>query len=101
MSIRNIGVHKEQNKYIKDYLEKNGIIATPMLITKGSMRGCIRLYQKTKEYRDGCNFSSWTQDLVNKLSSLGFVDFDGNPLTMFSGNGGVFHTFVRLTKRGE
>jgi hypothetical protein len=96
-NIRNIGVQKDCNKKIKNYLAENGIIATPMLIKRGSMQGCIRIYQKTREFTNDCNFSRWTQDLVNKLTKLGFRDFDGQPLTLFSGNGGLFCIFARLS----
>jgi hypothetical protein len=81
---------KNINQKIKNYLKKNGIIATPKFIDKGSLKGCIRLYHKT-----GANFDLWTIELINKLTELGFEDFDCKELTKFSGNGGLFSVFVR------
>jgi hypothetical protein len=37
----------------------------------------------------------WTQALREKLTSLGFVSFDGQPIGEFAGNAGMFSVFVR------
>ncbi len=74
-----------ENMKMKRFLEQRGIKCTPKYLSEGSMKGCWRLYG------DG----RWTSDLVEKLTQLGFVDFDHNPLDEFSGNGGDFSVFVR------
>jgi len=100
-TIRNIGVQKDCNKRIKNYLANNGIIATPQLIKNGSMRNTIRIYQKNKEFTDGCQLSFWNKELVDKFTALGFMNFDKKPLTIFSGDGGRFHIFATHSKINE
>ncbi len=79
------------NKQMKNLLKTNGIIATPKFITKGSLRGTWRIYNPK---------ISWFEnnELHQKMTSLGFSDFDGKPLDKFSGNGGLFSVFARFDK---
>ena len=83
-----------ENKKMQDYLKNNGVKATPKYLRIGSLKGCWRLYDlKTKWYGNN--------ELIDKMDSLGFTDFDGKGLTHFSGNGGVFHIFARHHKTNE
>ena len=76
---------RPENMRMKKFLEDHGIKCIPKYLKEGSMRGCWRLYG------DG----RWTPELVQRLTGLGFVDFDRSPLDEFSGNGGYFSVFVR------
>ena len=79
---------RPENKQMQIFLKQNGIDAIPKYINKGSLRGTWRLYNyKTK----------WSITLANKLNNLGFRDFDGKPLARFSGNGGIFQVFIRVS----
>jgi hypothetical protein len=72
---------KEINKSIQSYLKSHGINAMPMYITKGSMKGMVRLYQRSKNKNinpemDG--FIQWTEKQKQTLQSIGFkIVFDG------------------------
>lgn len=77
-----------ENKRMKDYLEQHGIKVMPKYLWSGSLRGCWRL----------CNAkTTWWEnyELMGKLHSLGFKDYDNEPLDNFSGNGGQFSIFAR------
>lgn len=81
---------RAENDRMKKWLQQNGLFkVTPKFLWHGSMKGCWRLYG------DG----PWTEALQNRLTELGFVDFDGQPLDRFSGNGGRFSVFPRLTDK--
>ena len=98
---RNIGVKKPINKIIKEYLKANGVIATPHLIEKGSLAGCIRITQKNNDpirKLQCCGYASWGEEWAIKMTSLGFLGNDCKPLDKFSGNGGLFHIFARMSK---
>lgn len=75
-----------ENVRMQEFLKANGVEAVPKYFHDGSQRGCWRLYGRGQKY---------TPELQAKLTSLGFVDFDGSPLGQFSGNGGEFMVFVR------
>ena len=77
---------RAENKRMRRFLRANGITATPKYINKGSLRGCWRLYNPRQ---------AWGDSLRERLTVLGFVDFDGQPLSRFSGNAGLFQVFVR------
>ena len=77
---------RPENKRMQAWLKANGITAIPKFIRDGSVRGCWRLYDKGEP---------WTPTLREKLMSLGFVGFDGQPIGEFAGNGGMFSVFVR------
>lgn len=87
---------RPENEKMKIWLREKGIDAVPWFIWKGSMRGCWRLCGKE---RGKMNFNEkyhkWTPELRQKLTDLGFIDFDGKPLKEYSGSGGVFQVFVR------
>ena len=76
----------KHNKELQDFLSKQGIKANVKRIDKGTMKKTWRLYGKGQK---------WTPELQNKLTKLGFKDFDGRPLNPYSGNGGMFSVFVR------
>ncbi len=81
-------VYREENVKMAEYLKQNGIDATPKYIWQGSMAGTWRLYNfKTKWYGN--------KELQEKLTALGFRDYNNTPFTDFSGNGGVFQIFAR------
>lgn len=80
---------RDENKEMKRWLESNDIYARVKLIRSGSLAGCWRLYNPKM---------FWSELLADKLNKLGFTDFDGKPLGIYSGNGGFFSVFAR--KRG-
>ena len=77
---------RPENKRMKAFLERNGIKATPKWLSTGSLKRCWRLYGKGQR---------WTDSLRLSLHNLGFVDFNNEPLSQYSGNGGMFQVFVR------
>lgn len=91
-----IGTQLNQNQQMQAFLRKNGFInAVPKYLEKGSLRGCWRIYSRPR----GGGFDAydkWTDEVREKLTSLGFVDFDGKELSKYSGNGGVFSIFARV-----
>ena len=78
----------ERNQRMKKWLATYGIKAMPKYIDNGSMRGTWRLY----------GAGSWYDkpELWEKLTALGFVDYDGDKLDRYSGNGGQFSIFPIL-----
>ena len=83
-------VYRDENVKMAQFLKSNGIDATPKYIFSGSLAGCWRLYNlKTTWYGN--------KELQQKLTALGFRDFDNKPLSDLSGNGGVFSIFARQT----
>lgn len=70
---------------MQEFLASHGIKAMPKYLWTGSLKHRWRLYDPE---------TKWTKDLAQKLSSLGFTNFDGMPLREFSGNGGMFSVFV-------
>lgn len=79
---------RPENVKMEQYLSGHGIKATPKYLWQGSLRGCWRLWGKGQ---------AWTEELRQKLTMLGFKDYDGLPLKPYSGNGGAFMVFVRIT----
>jgi len=77
---------REENKRMQEFLQSHGIKARAKYLDKGSMKHTWRLYNMDKR---------WTPTLQDKLTSLGFTDFDGRSLNEYSGNGGLFSVFVR------
>ena len=86
---------KNINKEMKNFLAKNGLNCSVKFINKGSLCGTWRVTKKGKEYIDGSNLEIVKKETIEKLSSLGFKDFDGKDLSIFSGNGGRFCFFLR------
>lgn len=80
---------RPENKRLKAYLQEHGIDCTPCFLWQGSMRGSWRLKGK----------GAWTLAMARRLTALGFVDNDGQPLGRFSGNGGAFQ--VVIIQRGR
>lgn len=81
-------VYRDENVKMAEYLKNNGIDATPKYIFSGSQAGTWRLYNlKTQWFGN--------KALQEKLTALGFRDFDGKPLSDYSGNGGVFQIFAK------
>jgi hypothetical protein len=81
-------VYRDENIKMAKYLQENGIDATPKYIWQGSMAGTWRLYNlKINWYGN--------KELQDKLTALGFRDFDNTFLDDFSGNGGIFSIFAR------
>lgn len=77
---------RPENKRMQELLKSHGIKARVKYISSGSMRGVWRLYEPGTNY---------TQSLYSRLNDLGFVNFDGRPLDIYSGAGGTFQVFVR------
>ena len=77
---------KPENVRMKKFLKENGIDAVPQYRDLGSLKGTWRLSGHKQK---------WTHDLKKKLIELGFTDFDGRSLNIWSGNGGMFEVFVR------
>jgi len=77
---------RPENARMMEFLAKHGIKCQVKYIWNGSLRGTWRLYNKNEK---------WTPELMKKLTDLRFKGFDRNPLTEYSGNGGVFSVFVR------
>ena len=81
-------VYRDENVKMAQFLKENNVDATPKYIATGSMAGSWRLYNlKTKWYGN--------KELQEKLTSLGFRDYNNTPFDDFSGNGGVFQVFAR------
>jgi len=77
---------RTENKNMQNFLKENGVKASVKFLWTGSMSGTWRFYD---------NKQKWTTNLIAKLTWLGFVDFDGKPLSKYSGNGGQFSVFVK------
>ena len=77
---------RPENARMKVFLAQHGITATPKYLYDGSLKRTWRLWGKGQ---------AWTQELQDKLNGLGFIDYNGDPLDQFSGNGGSFSVFVR------
>lgn len=79
---------KLENRLMIEFLRCHGIEARVKYIATGSIAGCWRLYNPNVKWHGNA-------DLIDKLNRLEFRDFDGKPLSNFSGNGGIFSVFVR------
>lgn len=77
---------RPENQRMQKWLADRGVTATPKRFLTGSMRGTWRLYDPAQK---------WTEELRQKLVSLGFLNFDGSEIPTFAGNGGTFCVFVR------
>ncbi len=76
----------EHNRKMQAFLASHGIEVLPKYIPDGSLKGTWRLYNKSVK---------WSIFLANILNSIGFRDYNGKPLGIYSGNGGIFCIFVR------
>lgn len=79
----------EQNKKMKLFLRENGIDAMPKYIKAGSLGGTWRIYNYKMQWWNN-------KELQEKMHGLGFRDFDGQPLSNLSGNGGLFSIFTHF-----
>ena len=89
------------NQKMQEFLKQNGIGAVPWRIDKGSMKGTWRLTGRASHKRSDTleeRYQKWTPELCNKLNELGFLSYDGQPLSWLSGNGSLFCVFVRIPR---
>lgn len=77
---------REENKNMQNWLSSHGIKCRVKYLWAGSMKHTWRLYNPKIK---------WNEELSQKLTDLGFRDFDNKPLNEYSGNGGFFSVFVR------
>ena len=86
---------RTENRKMKEFLKGHGIDVIPKYIFTGSIAHTWRLYNhKVKWYGN--------RNLQQKLTNLGFTDWDDKPFSDVSGNGGVFSIFAKnpgLTKQ--
>jgi hypothetical protein len=86
---------RPENKNMVEFLNNNGIKADVKYIWEGSLRDCWRLTIRNrgaKSFEE--KWGQWTPELRKQLSELGFIDFDGKPLTE-PYYGDTFSLFVR------
>ena len=77
---------RKENLRMQTFLARRGFRVRVKRIHDGSMKGVWRIYGPGQR---------WTEGLAEVLNKLGFTDFDGTPLSTFSGNGNAFQVFVR------
>ena len=77
---------RKENLRMQKFLAGKGFRVRVKRIHDGSMKGVWRIYGPGQR---------WTEGLAEVLNKLGFTDFDGKPLGIYSGNGGAFQVFVR------
>ena len=85
----------DHNKRMQRFLQTHGIKAVPKYVFTGSLKGTWRLYGKIDNGKTLDSYQKWTPEIFDKLTTLGFKDFDGHPLQWSSGNGGFFSVFVQ------
>lgn len=76
---------RAENQRMQEFLRQHGIEARVKFTWRGSMKGTWQLYNPDV---------FWTPGMKDKLTELGFKDFDGRPLNQHSGNGGMFSVSV-------
>ena len=76
---------RPENARMEQFLLDNGIKAKVRYLWKGSMKKTWGFYGKGQ---------TWGPELIEKLTALGFNDFDGRPLHKFSSNGSEFAVSV-------
>ena len=72
---------RPENQRMTRYLVAHGIKARVKYIWTGGLKGRWRLWGPGQY---------WTDELQGRLTTLGFLDYDGQPLRRWSGNGGEF-----------
>lgn len=77
---------RPENQRMINFLKAHGLKARVKYLWAGSMKGCWVLYNSDL---------TWTTELREKLTALGFVDYDNAALHQYSGNGGLFSVCVR------
>jgi len=78
------------NREMKIFLESHGLKLMPKRFDTGSMRGTWRLYNLNLKY---------TPEIQEKLTGLGFTDWDGSSLDRHSSNGDIVSLCVQF--KGE
>ena len=78
---------RPENQRMQEFLAANGIKAHAKFIWDGSLKGTWRLWDRHGQ--------RWNPILADRLTALGFRDYDGRMLGNSSGNGGAFCVFVR------
>lgn len=76
---------KTENKNAQAYLLHHGIKCRAKYFPTGSVRGWRFSDARTR----------WTDALRERLAALGFTNYNGEPLSKHSGNGGTFCIFCR------
>ncbi len=74
------------NARMMQFLAQHGIEAMPKYIKDGSLKHSWRLYNLDRK---------WSQELADELNAIGFTNIFGEPLGIYSGNGGLFSVFVK------
>ena len=77
---------RKENLRMQEYCTSHGLQIRAKYIHDGSMKRIWRLFGPGQ---------TLTPVLAEKLNGLGFTDFDGKPLGIYSGNGSTFQVFVR------
>jgi hypothetical protein len=77
---------RPENQKMQEFLQQKGIQAKVKFQWAGSMKGTWTLYNPNLK---------WTPELVQKLSSLGFTNHMGEPLSIYNGGGGVLSVSVK------
>lgn len=80
-------------------LARNGIKASVKYLKDGSLKGTWKINGKNEDLTTSYWWNS--PELWEKLTTLGFTDFNGKQLNQFSGNGGTFSIFARYHKTQE
>lgn len=89
----------KHNTKMKEFLEAAGFVnIIPKYLDKGSLKGCWRIVSRINGQPNLTGYALQTPDAAEKLTALGFIDFDRGPLNPYSGNGGLFAIFARFTK---
>ena len=78
---------KAHIKQMKDFLNVHGINARVGYCSNGSLAGSWLIRSEK---------TTWSKELMEKLTNLGFVTIDYSPLTMGSGGAGLFHILARF-----
>ena len=76
---------RKENLRMQKFLAGKGFRVRVKRIHDGSMKGVWRIYGPGQQ---------WTEGLAEVLNKLGFANFDGTPLGIFSASGD-FQIFVR------
>ena len=85
---------RPENIKMKNYLSFYGIEVMPKFIWTGSLKGTWRLYNSKVSWHD--NPGLW-----DKLTQLGFTNYDGQPFNQYNGNGGMFSLCTRFDRTKE
>ncbi len=76
---------RQENKNAQAFLLHHGIRCRAKYFPAGSIRG----------WRFSDMATGWTDAIRERLTALGFTDYNGEPLSKYSGNGGMLCIFCR------